>query len=160
MKVDASAIERNIKRRIKQFKSDNKQMQKVAKIIRNEIVKKSREGEGYDGKPYPTLSTQWMDERDYLEDQVKTHKDYRPNSVNSNITFTGKLLRGIKAVVKGNKIVVSGKGTHKAYSGNKRTKISTILAGLSDRGYKILGVHDSAKARIAKQFRQFLRRRK
>lgn len=160
MKVDASAIRKKVERIIKDFTKDSKQMKKAANIIRNEIVEKSREGKGYDGKPYPLLSKAWMDERDYLDGHVSTHKDYNASNANSNLTFTGALLRAIKATAKGNKITLEADGSHKPYSGTKKTRNSTIIGGLQDRGYKILGVHEEAKKRIKEQFRQFLRRKK
>ena len=52
-KVDFKDLEKNIKKRFKQFKRT--ELKKSAKIIRNQIVEDTRNGKGWDGKPFPSL---------------------------------------------------------------------------------------------------------
>ena len=163
VRINTRAVQANINKRIKQFKSDKKEMNSAGKIIRNEIVADTRKGLGYDGDPFPFLSDKTVDRRYDLSGVNKTHQKF--SAAFSNATFTGDTIKKIASIVKGNKIIIFGKGSHKTVKGikgktlaNSRAKISDILGGLQSKGWKILGVSKRSKERISKQFVRFLRR--
>jgi len=161
-KGDTSAIERNIKRKIKAFKLDNKQMQKVAKIIRNEIIEDTLRYKTFEGKDVKnaSITTKWLNRKMQLTKSGVTPHSKASGSNKSNMVFTGRLLRSLISIVKGNKIELSFDGDHKPYKNGETIENSEIYGHLLKQGFnKVLGVSSSAKKRIANQFRQFLRRK-
>lgn len=164
---NTKAIEQRVRRLAKEFKNDNRELKKAAKIVQNELRISLREGIKPDGNIMATISTEWSNRRDDLAEVNRTSKFYKPNSLNSNATFTGDLVRKIVAIVKGNKIELFGKGRHKGYRGIKgkklegsNAKISDIIKGFADRGDILLGVTEKAKQRIRNQFIRFLKRKR
>jgi len=159
------AIERNLNRRIKEFKNDNKELQKAAKTIQNQMRISIRDGKQPDGEGFPSLSSDTLERRVALSANNKTSKFYGQQK--SNATFTGDLVRKLFAIVKGNKIVLFGKGNHKKLKGirvktlaGSDAPISDIVLGFADRGVKLLGVTETAKIKIKNQFVKFLRRKR
>ena len=164
---NTKAIERRLKKLAKEFKNDNRELQKASKTIQNELRISLRAGVKPDGELMAPISTKWSNRRDDLAEVNKTSKFYRPNSLNSNATFTGDFVRKIVAIVKGNKIVLFGKGKHKGYKGlrgkkikGSNAKISDIILSFADRGDILLGVTEKAKERITEQFKRFLNRKR
>lgn len=138
---------------------------KTARIIKSGIVEDTRNGMGYDGKPFPSLGSNTINRRGVLAGVNKTHSAY--GKFKSNLTFTGDLIRKIKTFVKGKKIIIKGVGKHKAVKGirggtldGSTDSISSIISELTSRGWNFMGVSKNTKKRIVKQFTQFLRRRK
>jgi len=160
-------IEAKLREVAKDFKSDKKELEKASRTIQNELRISLRKGIKPDGDMMKTISTKWSDRRDDLAQVNKTSKYYKPNSLNSNATFTGDFVRKIVAIVKGDKIELFGKGNHKGYKGVKgkplkgsKASISKIILGFAGRGDILLGVTDKARSKIVDQFKRFLRRKR
>jgi len=163
VKVDFKTVEKNLKKRFKQFKKT--ELVKSGKIIRNQIVEDARDGVGYDGKDFPDIKIKTITRRIDLSTVNKTHTKYSPAL--SSATFSGDTIKSLKSFASKGKIIIKAVGNHKSMKGIRGKKLkgsdaptSKILSGLEDRGWKILGVSKEAKVRVVKQFKQFLRRRK
>ncbi len=162
---NTKAIERKLKRLAKEFKNDNRELQRASKTIQNQLRISLRAGEQPDGKEFPPLASKTIERRKRLATVNKTSKFYAAGR--SNASFTGDFVRKIVAIVKGNKILLFGKGKHKPLKGIRGKKlegsdaeISDIILGFAERGVTLLGATDEARKRVNNQFRRFLRRKR
>lgn len=157
------AIRRKIEEKIEDFKKSDDEMKKVAKMIRNTIVSDTREYKTFEGKDVKSTSitTAWLNRKFSLATGGLDVHGKASGTNKSNMTFTGALIRSIKAIVKGVKIELFFDGDHSPYNkGGKTVDNSKIYLGLIKQGFNpILGVSEKAKNRIKKQFRDFLRRK-
>lgn len=159
-------ITKNLTKRFDEFTSDSKELQKVARIVVKEIKANSAQGLGHDGNPLPSISDKWDERRAKLL-KVNPKGDFTDlGSKTSKVSFMGDTLKKIKFKINGSKIEIFGDGNHRSITGIRGKKlkgsnasISDILKGLSDLGYKILGVSDMARTQIRNNFIRFIRRR-
>jgi hypothetical protein len=145
------------------FSRDNDELQKAGDIIVREIKADSRDGLGYDGEPFPDIKATTKRRRKRLAEFNKTSRFFSP--AESNTTFMGDTVKSIRSKAKAGKIELFGKGNHRFIKGvrgknikGSNAKTSDILKGLSKLGFKILGVSDRAKKKIAINFRRWIRR--
>lgn len=159
-------IGKRIKRKIHEFKSSETEMNKVAKVVQNDLRASLRKGiqsdDSVNYEPMPELSAKTIERRLDMEEYNRTNKNYFPSL--SNITFSGDLVNKIYAEHKAGEIIIYGKGEHKKMLGTtgktlKQSTIKEILRGLYDKGWRLLYVAEPSKRKIAKQFKEFLRRK-
>jgi hypothetical protein len=166
-KTQLKRISKNITKRFDEFTEDSTELQKAGEIVVREIKANSRQGVGFDGEDFPSLKTgpgSWSERRDRLATVNSTNRFYKPSF--SNATFMGDTINAIKARIQGKLIVLFGDGNHRRMKGirvkfiqGSDAPISDILKGLSERGWKILGVSDKAKEQIRNNFIRFIRRK-
>jgi hypothetical protein len=163
-------LQKAIKKQTTKFLMNGKERKKMQTILQNEMRKGLREGEGYNGKELPIITTDWSERRQELIDFAgqKAHSKYSYGK--SNVTFSGELVRNLFAAfksitVKSIKFELFGSDKkhkrYKTFKGKSKAKQSSneeIVAALQSRGWKILGVYPNAKKRIINQFKRFLRR--
>lgn len=160
-----AAIDRRVREAISNFKNNQKELEKAARTIQNELRATIREGKQADDSSFPPLKRKTIERRARLSTVNKTSKYYTAGR--SNATLTGDLVRKLFAKPSGRRIEIFGKGSHKKYKGirgktlkGSDASISSIIDGFRKRGVTLLGVTDSARKRIRTQFLRFLRRRR
>jgi len=154
-------------KKLEAFTLSKVEMKKAGATVAREIKADGRNGKGYDGRPFPPIKESTEERREVLQDYNPTHGDY--SAPKSNATFMGDTLDSISFKIKINKkkgkIILSGKGRHTLMRGPRGTlsgsnaEISDILAGLTKKGWRILGASKRSKIKIKKQFIRFLRRK-
>lgn len=159
------AISRKIQRLKNEFLADNNNLKKIADENIKQIKLDARNGIGFDGKAFPSLSTKTIQRRDRLSTVNTTHPKFIPNF--SNATFMGDTIDKITYKIKNKKIELFGKGSHRFIIGvrgkrlkGSNAKISEIIENLEDMGWKILGVNDQTKEFIVKRFVTFIKGKK
>jgi hypothetical protein len=151
------------------FTSNDEEMEKIAKIIRTELVANLRSGIGGDDELLPSLRNSTVNRRGALASVNRTSSKYMQSF--SNVTFSGKFVKAIKVMATKTAVLGSRRfefifaGSHKGYKNLNGTKgqdtdNGTIFKNLTKLGYKLTGVTASANIRIKKQFIRFLRRAK
>jgi len=167
MKVKGAekAIRAAMNKRITEFKRSKDEGERSAKIIQNELRKTLREGVLPSGDNFPSLKQKTIERRRQLAKANKTSKYYKDSL--SNATLTGDLVRKIFVKFVGGKMEIFGKGKHIKYKGvrgknikGSDSSIADIIESFASRGANLLGVPDSAKIRIKKQFLRFWRRKR
>lgn len=156
---------RNLERRFTDFTNDPRELEKAAKVIVRNIKADSREGKGYDGKSFPSLSPDTVKRRSKLASYNSVSRFFLAGK--ANVTFVGQTINAIKYAIRGNKIVIFATGKHSPLKGVRGKKLqgsdakfSDILKGLAGLGYRIIGVSKKSKESIRTQFVRFLRRRR
>ena len=147
----------------KDLAKDKVFLTRSAVVIQRNIRANTKEGIGWDGEGFPSLSGSTIARRRALSAVNKTDRFY--SAVKANATFTGDLVSKIVAEVKGTKIVLKGKGRHKLLRGirvkyldGSNAQIGEILDGLKKIGYRILGVSEKSKKMIKNEAIRALRR--
>lgn len=148
----------------KKFTKDTKELDKAATTIVREIKADSRDGKGYDGKDFPNYTNdKTVPRRTALGAVNRTSRFFSPGK--NNATFMGDTINKITHKVKKGIIELFGQGNHRIIKGvrgkslkGSNAPIASILEGLSDLGYKILGVSKNSNKKIAIQFKRWLRR--
>lgn len=164
VKFDVKKYFRQMKRKFNKFARDPKELERAASVIQRQIRADTRDGKGYTGKKFPSIKVSTVKRRRALAEVNRPSRFYK--AFFSNATLTGDTVNKIKAKAKAKgRIELFGAGNHKALKGvrGKRLKgsnapISKILGGLTDRGWKILGISKKAKSRILVQFKRWIRR--
>lgn len=163
IRFDSLKFSKGLNKKFEEFVNDPKELDKAGQIITREIKADSRDGVGYDSKSFPSISSKTIKRRSALSKMNRTNRFF--SATKSNITFMGDTVNGITHKVKGRYLEIFGKGRHKRIRGvrgkylkGSNAKISDILKGLNDLGFKILGVSNKAEKRIAIQFKRWLRR--
>jgi hypothetical protein len=181
-------IGKKVEEIISLFLTDQKNQDRIEKIIQRDLRAQIRRGIKGDGQSIKDLKAKTIKNRERLEPYNKTNKNFSPSV--SNATFTGDLVQKIFAKVK--KIEAKSrlklelgavddgpKARHKKYKteitvtandGTKTKKIkfikgsnaliSDILRGFKDRGQNLLGIPEKSKLSVKKLFVQFVRRKK
>lgn len=162
-------VTKQLNKQFTAFTKDEKEADKMAKVMRTELLLNLRSGIGGDDEILPDLKTSTIRRRGQMEGPNKTASKYL--QFFSNVTFTGEFLRSLKVIATKTVVLNSRRfeffypGRHKGYKNQngtvgKSVNNPTIYKGLTDKGWKLTGVTASAQNRIKKQFIRFLRRKK
>lgn len=164
VKIDVKNLTQKIIQRFDKFSSSPVELKIASETILKNIKADSKKGIGFDGNQFPEIKESTINRRKVLEDLNPTDRFFKPRK--SNATFMGDTIDGIVANVKENTIVLSGEGEHRPIFGARGfllkgsdAPISSILKGLSEKGWKILGVSKRTTNAIRTQFIRFLRRK-
>ena len=166
-KLQKKSVDRTkaaIKRKLHRVIRDDGVLKHVAGSLVKEIQRRGAVDENGEvsGKE---ISDKWNKRRKRLSKFNATSKHYKPSTLKSFLTFTGQLMKSIKAKINITKgiITIEPTGVHKKYKTGKRNKSKNIrnvdlLNALEDKGYYFLVANDKLRKKVVNLIKIQLRK--
>lgn len=157
-------LKKNIEKTFDQIRKDPQLLAQIATVTKDNILGYARSGKNPETKKaFPSLSDSWLEKREYLK-RYNRPDEFFLDSSKSNVTFTGSLLKSLKAKIVPSRasVTIETTGDHPGYkTGSSKTdsiKNDVLVGYLKDKGFEFLTVSEDLRKRINVLTKAFVRR--